>query len=88
MSLLRDASRRNFSTRESRADHQEINTGSLQRIADAVEKMAANYDNLSANRDYWKRRAEENRECSQRLMRRVTALRGVITRMKRQKGDQ
>lgn len=60
-----------------------INAGSLQRIADATEKIAVNYDDLlrdkksaEESRDYWRGQAERGR-------RQISALRGVITRMKR-----
>jgi len=65
------------------ASTEHINAGSLQRIADATEKMAANYDQLVSakkaaenSRDYWKADAL-------RLERRCRSLRGYITRLKR-----
>lgn len=64
-----------------------INAGSLQRIADATEKMAASYDAMRIDRDSWKARYEERRvECS-RLALSIRSLRGVITRLKRQAVD-
>lgn len=60
-----------------------INCGSLQRIADATEKMAANYtalqqnyDSVKNNRDYWQRQYEKEK-------RRAAALRGIINRLKK-----
>ncbi len=60
-----------------------INTGSLQRIADATEKIAANYDDLlrakksaEESRDYWRSRA-------QRLELSMRSLRGYVTRLKK-----
>lgn len=60
-----------------------INAGSLQRIADACERMAGNYIALQNERDRYKRwyqEALQNREAAER---RASALRGVITKMKR-----
>lgn len=60
-----------------------INTGSLQRIADACELMAKNWQDLVEERDRYKLYYENRKvrcnqlECSNR------ALRGAITRMKR-----
>jgi hypothetical protein len=60
--------------------------GASLRAADALEKIAASYTD-------WKQRAERaergivlEREASQRAYRRICALRGVITKLKRQKG--
>lgn len=60
----------------------EIDSGSLQRIADATEKMAASYDNLMNNRDLYKRWYEQEQAAKESLTRRVIALRGVITKLK------
>jgi len=65
---------------------EEINAGSLQRIADATEKMAASYDALRNDRDLYRRWYDEGRARSHRLELRIRALRGVITRMKRSRG--
>ena len=62
-----------------------INAGSLQRIAAATEKMAESYDKMRNDRDYYKRRFDDEHADSKRLWRRCAALRGVITRMKRQR---
>jgi hypothetical protein len=65
---------------------EEINSGSLQRIADATEKMAASYDSLRTDRDYWKAACERAREREAMKDFRIRSLRGVITRMKRKGG--
>ena len=56
--------------------------GCGQRIANATEMMAKNYQILLDDRDYWKRRTAEEIGVNQRLYRRTVALTGVITRMK------
>ena len=60
-----------------------INSGSLQRIADAVEKMAESYDQLRAQRDSYERLFRNEKAYASRLLRKNAALRGVITRMKK-----
>ncbi len=60
----------------------EINTGSLQRIADATEKMASSYDSLRNDRDMYCRWYKEGREAIAKLERRNAALKGVITKLK------
>lgn len=62
---------------------EEINAGSLQRIADATEKMAQNYISLQADRDLYKRWYNEAWEEKAKIYRRISALQGVITRMKK-----
>jgi hypothetical protein len=54
----RDASKMEWSTRGGvGATDQEINIGSLQRIADACELMAKNWVQLTQDRDYYKKRS-------------------------------
>lgn len=61
-----------------------INAGSLQRIADATEKMAGNYTRLQNDCDLYKRWYEAGREERNRLANRIKALKGVITKQKKQ----
>ena len=79
----RDASRQNFTSDNSVED---INSGCLQRIADATEKMAQNYTSLQNDRDFYKRCWEETSRTRDKLYRRISALKGVITRMKKGRG--
>lgn len=60
-----------------------VNAGSLQRIADACEKMAASYDNMRTDRDYYKGWLESEKRTSEKLRRRVAALQGAITKLKK-----
>lgn len=64
----------------------QIDCGSLQRIADATEKMVANYDAVRIDRDYWKARAEREQKTAERYARSNNSLRGVITKLKRKAG--
>jgi hypothetical protein len=61
----------------------QINCGSLQRIADACEKMAASYDNLRSDRDRYRQWYIDRGNAIDRLNRRIASLRGVITKMKK-----
>jgi len=63
--------------------NEQIKVGCLQRIADATELMANNYQTLINERDRYKRNWEYQKEESERMARRISALQGVITRMKK-----
>lgn len=84
MANLREGSRQDW-LHTGPVEH--TNAGSLQRIADATEKIAINYDSLlrakqsaEEGRDYWRGRADK-------LERRISALKGVITRLKRKENE-
>lgn len=62
---------------------EEINAGSLQRIADATEAMSRNYVELQNQVDYYKKRMESLQEQNETLFRSNAALRGVITKLKK-----
>jgi hypothetical protein len=62
---------------------EEIQVGALQRIADATEVMAKNHQNLIDERDRYKRRYEYEQKENQRMARRIAALQGVITKLKK-----
>lgn len=92
MPTFRDKSRNEYDGSQGSIDI--INVGSLQRIADATEKMSANITALMAERDKFAklyrdeqgaRRIGENwrDERAYKLERRVASLKGVITRMKK-----
>ena len=82
---MRDASVQNYGLQGVRPTYDEINSGSLQRIADATEKMAGNFTALQNKAASLERDLELSRACSLRLARQNTALRGVITRIKNKK---
>lgn len=62
-----------------------IKTGAVLRIADAVEVMSRRYTDLLDQVESAKRDAEFYRKLYLKMQRRNYALRGVITRMKRAK---
>jgi polyhydroxyalkanoate synthesis regulator phasin len=81
---LRDASRAEFLVRGNRGTADEIQAGSLQRMADSLETIAKDKSELEATCArleaaviFWRNQA---RQCG----RSHAALRGVITRLKRQ----
>jgi hypothetical protein len=63
--------------------YDEVNVGSLLRIADATENMAKNIVALQEERDLYKRRYEAERQLRRHAERRIIALKGVITRTQR-----
>ena len=80
MTTMRESSKKEWTSVDN-IEH--INTGSLQRIADAVEKMATNHLELMRQRDVYmtQYKAEQRRRVL--AERRIAALRGVITKLKR-----
>ena len=83
MATMRESSKREWTSSSLRDD---INTGSLQRIADATEKMAVSHVELSDNLERYKRLYVSEQETSKRLNRSNVALRGVITKLRRKRG--
>lgn len=80
MTTMRESSKKEWTSVEN-IEH--INTGSLQRIADAVEKMATNHLELMRQRDTYQisyKNEQRRREAAERT---IAALRGVITKLKR-----
>jgi hypothetical protein len=83
--LYKEQSRQEW-YREGPLTDEQLKIGAIQRIADATEAMAKNYVALQDERDRYKGWFQEERELSGRLFRRISALRGQITKLKRQKG--
>lgn len=80
----KDESRIDFrrSPTRGRGHDMNIQLGCLQRIADAVEKMASSYDAMREDRDRYKRWYEDEQAATGRLCRSNAALRGHIKRLK------
>ena len=83
MNTYREASKKDWRTRGGTATDPEIDTGSLQRIADACELMASDHGRLLSDVGYWKRTSQHSSAEAERLYRSNAALRGHITRLKR-----
>ncbi len=68
-----------------RPSTEHLKLGCLQRIAEAVEKMSGSYAELIADRDYYKKRFDEERACARRLVKSNSALRGWVKRRGKKK---
>ena len=79
----RDESRINWGTRDNSLSLEQINTGSLLRIADAVEIMAKRYQDLIDECDRYKHRHKQAVEEIKSLNCRIAGLKGTITRLKK-----
>jgi hypothetical protein len=66
----------------------EINCGSLQRIADGVEKTGERYDTAIRSRDSALNDADRARNYARLLEHRVRGLRGALTRIKNKRNAQ
>lgn len=83
----RDESRKDWGTTSELAlSLDQVNTGALLRIADATELMARRYQDLINERDLYKIRYFTQQQRAEAAERRISALRGVITRMRRARG--
>lgn len=80
MSTLRESSKSAWNSGNTVGD---INAGSLQRIADAVERMARSWTELEEERDRYRRWWKEEQSKVRNLERSVSGFRGEITKMKR-----
>jgi len=80
MKTLRDESKHSW---DGLGTFESINSGSLQRIADACELMAKDRERLESDFGRVKRNAELYHELCLRAERRNAALRGVITKLKK-----
>ncbi len=64
---------------------EQLTLGCLQRIADATELMAKQYQSLINDRDYYKKMYDEIFERNKKLERGISALKGHIKRIKKAK---
>ncbi len=78
----RDDSRINWGSNCDGRTIEQINCGSLMRIADATEKMAQRHTELIRDRDFYEQRYRETIAECQRLARSNAALRGAMKRLK------
>ena len=83
---FREVSRMNLvNTAGNFPDNDQIQLGCLQRIADATELMAKNYQDLVDERDKYIRWYESSERTLKHLEKCNSALRGVITKLKKGK---
>lgn len=60
-----------------------INSGSFQRIADSLEKMERPFSDLLSERKKYEEWYHGESEKNRKLYRRISALKGVITKLKK-----
>ena len=87
MSTFREISKKDWSTLSTLPTHDDIQSGCMQRMADALELVAKRYSDLinevESYKQYWKEAEARNSE----LYRRNAGLRGYIKRLKVRKGS-
>jgi hypothetical protein len=79
-------SRRNWFTAHGQPTTEQLQLGCLQRIADAVEKMATNYLAVSRERDVLKTAVDDLQRRLAAVRRSQACLRGALTRLKQKGG--
>lgn len=67
----------------SRGNTEDINAGSMQRMADALELIAKDRQKLIDDKEYYQESAKRYQECYENEQRRVAALKGVITKLRK-----
>lgn len=86
MSDLKSLSKSVYSVQDG-ATVDNLQTSALMRIADATELMARNYIQLQRDLDYYKNRNNGLSQDKEKLYRQISALKGVITKVKKQKSN-
>jgi hypothetical protein len=81
MANMRELSKQSFISSKGNTI-EAINCGSLQRIADATELMSKNYVQLQKGKEYYQKAYCEKRDQNERLYRQISAMKGVITKLK------
>lgn len=85
MPTLKELSNTNWNSGNQSLDS--INAGSLQRIADATEAMASEYNRLIRDLKWYKELAERRYSENERMANRIRSLKGVITKLKKKSQD-
>lgn len=78
----RAESKKDYGTHSEKLSIEQIQTGALLRIADAVELMAQNYTAMQNDVKFYKERCNQLRVEIERLNRKNAALRGHLTKLK------
>lgn len=61
----------------------ELQTSALMRIADAMEKMVANYNSLKRNKEYYEREYRRRGDVIGRLERQLAAQKANVTKLRK-----
>lgn len=80
---FQDESRKAYGAETANVSAELLVAGCLQRIATAAESMAQNYDTLISDRARYERLWKLAEARSEHACRRIAALKGAITRLKR-----
>lgn len=80
MSTLKELSKNNFTGNNTIIN---VSLGCLQRIADATEKMASNYQKMENDLAYYKRMHADASETIRNLIKSISSLRGQNTKLKK-----
>jgi hypothetical protein len=80
---LREETKKEWNYSGEKPDRDELQLGALLRIADAAERVSRKYSDIETDRDWYKKRNRELKDTNKHLVRVISSLRGVITRMKR-----
>lgn len=79
----RQESKKDYGTESTAPINQDqLTMGCMLRIADAVEKMAMNHQQLINERDNYKRWYEDEKAEKEFLLKRISSLKGYITKLK------
>lgn len=80
---LKKTSKQDFAQKDKVATFQEIQTGAIQRIADATEAMADDHIRLKRQLEIFKQKSNHLQKMLEREVRSNAALRGHIKRIKK-----
>jgi hypothetical protein len=85
MKSLKDQSRVSWHNESGqiRCSNEDIQTGAMQRIADAMELMTSDYGTMKRDLEMYKQACKDKNETIAHLWRRISALQGVITKLKK-----
>lgn len=80
---FRDESRKSYGSAREQITIEEIKVGALLRLADSIERMEKPYVQLLNDVERFRKRLREEKAENVILTRRIAALQGVITKMKK-----
>jgi len=87
MATLKDVSKKEYSAGDEDGTFEEIQTGCIQRIADAAEKSCLDREKLERDYKYVVGQRNRWRDIAEKNQRQLSATRGVVTKLKNKKND-
>jgi len=82
MATLKDVSKKEYSAGDEDGTFEEIQTGCIQRIADAAEKSCLDREKLERDYKYVVGQRNRWRDIAEKNQRQLSATRGVVTKLK------